>query len=45
MVSVVNKMLYETKTNHKECFKQKRKEKIKKTEERCLQIGKKKSMN
>lgn len=33
MVSVVNKMLYETKTNHKECFKQKkRKDKIKKIE-------------
>lgn len=33
MVSVVNKMQYETKTNHKECFKQKkRKDKIKKIE-------------
>lgn len=33
MVSVVNKMQYETKTNHKECFQQKkRKDKIKKIE-------------
>lgn len=29
MVSVVNKMQYETKTNHKECFKQKKEEKNK----------------
>lgn len=45
MVSVVNKMLYETKTNHKECFKQKkRKDKIKKIEAEISRNWKEKSL-